>query len=47
MAGDGDYSAHCLYPSGDASIFEYTDTIFQDAKGTVGALETSDLDCDG
>lgn len=35
-----------LYPSGDSAKFEYTDTIFRDAKGTVGALETSDLDGD-
>lgn len=47
VAGDGDHSAHCLYPSGDKSEFEYTDTIFKDAKGTVGALAFSDLDGDG
>lgn len=47
VAGDGDHSAHCLYPSGDSEVFEYTDSIFANAKGTVGALETSDLDQDG
>jgi len=47
VAGDGDYSAHCLYPSGKATVFEYTDSIFDVAGGTVGALETSDLDQDG
>lgn len=46
VAGDGDYSAHALYPSGDRSEFEYTDTIFSDADGTVGALAFSDLDED-
>ena len=46
VAGDGDHSAHALYPSGDKSEFEYTDTIFSDAKGTVGALAFSDLDED-
>lgn len=46
VAGDGDHSAHCLYPSGDAEFFEYTDTIFDNAKGTVGALAMSDLDND-
>jgi hypothetical protein len=46
VAGDGDHSAHCLYPEGDADKFEYTDTIFSDAKGTVGALAMSDLDND-
>jgi len=47
VAGDGDHSAHCLYPTGDSSEFEYTNTIFADAKGTVGALAFSDLDGDG
>ena len=46
VAGDGDHSAHCLYPSGEAEVFEYTDSIFADAKGTVGALTFSDLDGD-
>ena len=46
VAGDGDYSAHALYPTGDKSELEYTDTIFSDAKGTVGALAFSDLDED-
>ena len=44
VAGDGDYSAHCLYPRGDSSAFEYTNTIFMNAGGTVATLETSDLD---
>lgn len=47
VAGDGDHAAHALYPSGDASVFEYTDTIFNNAKGTVGCLAFSDLDNDG
>jgi len=47
VAGDGDHSAHCLYPTGDSSEFEYSNTIFEDAKGTVGALAFSDLDGDG
>ena len=47
VAGDGDHSAHTLYPTGDASQFQYEDTIFDDAKGTVGALAFSDLDADG
>lgn len=46
VAGDGDHAAHCLYPSGDADVFTYTDTIFENAKGTVGALAMSDLDDD-
>ena len=46
-AGDGDHSAHALYPTGDASQFEYENTIFDDAKGTVGCLAFSDLDGDG
>jgi len=44
VAGDGDHSAHCMYPSGDDAIFEYTNEVFADAKGTVGALSFSDLD---
>ena len=47
IAGDGDHSAHALYPTGDASKFEYENTIFDDAKGTVGAMCFSDLDQDG
>ena len=47
VAGDGDHAAHCLYPSGDSEVFEYTNTIFDNAKGTVGALTFSDLDEDG
>ena len=47
VAGDGDHSAHTLYPSGDASTFDYEDSIFDDAKGTVGCLAFSDLDNDG
>ena len=47
VAGDGDHKAHALYPSGDSSVFEYTDTVFSDAKGTVGAMTFSDLDEDG
>jgi len=47
VAGDGDHSAHCLYPTGDSAAFEYENTIFEDAKGTVGALAFSDLDGDG
>lgn len=46
VAGDGDHSAHMLYPSGDSAKFEYTNTIFKDAKGTVAAFETSDFDAD-
>ena len=46
VAGDGDHSAHALYPTGDKDVFEYTDTVFSDAKGTVGALAFSDLDED-
>ena len=44
VAGDGDHAAHALYPSGEASTYDYTDTIFKDAKGTVGCLAFSDLD---
>ena len=47
VAGDGDHKAHALYPSGDSEIFEYTDTVFSNAGGTVGALAFSDLDEDG
>ena len=47
VAGDGDHSAHCMTPTGEASEFEYEDMIFADAKGTVGALAFSDLDGDG
>jgi hypothetical protein len=47
VAGDGDHSAHALYPTGDASLFEYENTIFDNAKGTVGCLAFSDLDNDG
>ena len=47
IAGDGDHSAHALYPTGDASKFEYENTIFDDAKGTVAAMCFSDLDQDG
>lgn len=47
VAGDGDHSAHIMSPTGESSDFEYDNSIFADAKGTVGALETSDLDEDG
>ena len=47
VAGDGDHSAHVLYPTGDADVFEYEDNIFDDAKGTVGCLAFTDLDEDG
>lgn len=47
VAGDGDHSAHCLFPSGDSEEFEYTDYVFEKAGGTVGALAFSDLDQDG
>ena len=47
IAGDGDHAAHALYPSGDPSAFEYANTVFKDAGGTVGALAFSDLDEDG
>ena len=47
VAGDGDHKAHALYPSGVTEDFEYTNTVFSDAKGTVGALAFSDLDEDG
>ena len=47
VAGDGDHAAHALYPTGDSSQFEYENTIFDDAKGTVGCLAFSDLDEDG
>ena len=46
VAGDGDHSAHILYPSGDATEFNYDNEIFADAKGTVGCLATSDYDED-
>jgi len=48
VAGDGDQSAHDLYPSGDNPLdFGYTDALIENAKGTVGALAFSDLDEDG
>jgi len=47
VAGDGDHSAHTLYPTGESSDFTYENTIFDDAKGTVGCLAFSDLDNDG
>ena len=47
VAGDGDYKAHVLAPTGDSSKFEYEDYVVVDAKGTVGALATADLDEDG
>jgi len=47
VAGDGDHAAHVLYPTGDASSFEYQNEIFDYAGGTVGALAMSDLDNDG
>ena len=34
-------------PTGDASKFEYEDEVVVEAKGTVGALATADLDGDG
>ena len=36
-----------LYPTGDASAFEYENEIFDKAGGTVGCLAFSDLDEDG
>lgn len=47
IAGDGDYSMHCLTPSGDANGYSYTDYVVVDANGTVGALAFADLDDDG
>lgn len=48
VAGDGDQSAHDLYPSGDnAEDFGYTDALIENANGTVGALAFSDFDEDG
>lgn len=47
VAGDGDHSAHVLYPTGDKDSFEYDDQIFDNAKSTVGCLAFSDLDEDG
>jgi len=47
VAGDGDHAAHVLYPTGDKDVFEYDNTIFDDADGTVGCLAFSDLDEDG
>ena len=48
VAGDGDHAAHVLYPSGDDQYqFKYEDTVFDNAKGTVGCLAFSDLDEDG
>ena len=48
VAGDGDYEAHVLVPTGDnAEDFGYTDYVFDKAHGTVGALAFSDLDNDG
>lgn len=47
VAGDGTHSAHALYPTGDASDFGYEQTVFADAKGTIGCLAFSDLDQDG
>ena len=47
IAGDGDYSAHLLTPTGDASKFEYQKDLIVNAHGTVGALATADLDGDG
>jgi len=48
VAGDGDHSAHVLYPTGDdKDLFEYENTVFDKAGGTVGCLAFSDLDEDG
>ena len=47
VAGDGDHKAHILQPTGDSSAFQYEDFVAVDAKGTVGALATADLDNDG
>jgi len=47
IAGDGDYDAHVLVPTGDASSFEYENYVVVEAHGTVGALATADLDGDG
>ena len=47
VAGDGDHSAHALYPSGDSAAYEYTEDTFVSAGGTVGCLAFSDLDEDG
>jgi len=45
VAGDGDQSAHDLYPT-DVD-FGYEEALIENAKGTVGALAFSDLDQDG
>jgi len=45
VAGDGDQSAHDLYPS--EGEFGYTDDLIVNAKGTVGALAFTDLNNDG
>ena len=47
IAGDGTFSAHLLTPTGDASKFEYQKDLIVDAKGTIGCLDTADLDGDG
>ena len=47
IAGDGTFSAHLLTPTGDASKFEYQKDLIVDAKGTIGCLDTADLDEDG
>jgi len=45
VAGDGDYSAHDFYPTGDnPDDFEYTDNLIENSGGTVGALAFSDVD---
>lgn len=46
VAGDGDHKAHCFSPTGEASEFEYTDSVFDDAGGTIAAMAFSDLDED-
>jgi len=47
VAGDGDHSAHALYPTGDAAEFDYEVTTFVEGGGTIGCLAFSDLDEDG
>jgi len=47
VAGDGDYAFHAYHPNGDASIFNYGETLKIDYQGTIGSLAWSDLDEDG
>jgi len=47
VAGDGDYSFHDFYSTGDVKEFQYSDDLVKNEKGTVGALDFADLDNDG